>query len=258
MRRTKTELYEQISDLKAKKDFDKEIKKRYTQYGELVDKDTIAFLLVDELGRNTQSTTPIADLRPDSDFTVVGRVLSVSDSRTFRRKNGSAGKVLNLEIADDTGTCKCVLWNGDIDKVKNKDIRVGTTIKIVNGYTKQGYSGDLEINLGRWGTLKVEPGGPLLLNDSNKNDTDRLTGVLVHKESSRAFFKDDGEFGFVTTITVRENSKETQIILWDRCVKDIQKCMIGDTITLTKVTVKQNDGKVEYHMNGDSTILKHS
>jgi hypothetical protein len=89
------------------------------------------------------------------------------------------------------------------------------------------------------------------------DNTDKITGILVHKESSRAFFKDDGEFGFVTTITVRENTKETQIILWDRCVKDIQKCTIGDTITLTKVTTIQNNGKVEYHMNGNSSILKH-
>jgi len=258
MQKTKTELYQQISDLKTKKDFEKEIKTRYKQSGELIDQDTIALLLVDELGRNTHSSTKIADLRPDGDFTVTGKVCTISDSKVFKRKNGSPGKVLNLEIADDSGSCRLVLWNGDSDLVKHKQIQPGTTVKIINGYTKLGYTGGMEINLGRWGMIEVEPGGTGSLNDPGKKPTDSITGVLVHKEASRAFFKDDGEFGFVTTITVKENNKETNITLWDRTVKDIQTCNIGDTITLKRVTTRQSNGKLEYHMNGESAIQKHN
>ena len=258
MRRTKAELYDLVSDLKTKKDFEKEIKKRYAIYGELVDTDTIAFLLVDELGRNTQNITPIAELRPEGDFTVVGKVLSISDSRTFRRKNGAPGKVINLEIADDTGTCKFVLWNGDIDLVKNKDICPGTTIKVINGYTKQGYTGDLELNFGRWGNLEIVKEKQPISNDAPNDATTTITGILMNKGSSRAFFKDNGEFGFVTTITVKENTKETQVILWDSCVKEIQQCAIGQKVTLPQVTPKHVNGKTEYHMNGTNSIKKHS
>ena len=157
MHKTKTELIELIADLKTKKDFEKEIKKRYKNYGELIDQDTIAFLIVDELGRNKQSITKIVDLAPDGDYTVVGKVLSISDSKTFKRKNGTPGKVINLEITDETASCRFVLWNGDIDQIKNKEIQPGTIVKIINGYTKLGYTGGMEINLGRWGLLEVEP-----------------------------------------------------------------------------------------------------
>jgi replication factor A1 len=257
MWRTKSELYNLIADVKTKKDYEKEIKTRYKQYGELVNQDTIALLLVDELGRNTQSITKIADLRPDGDFTVVGKVLSISDSRTFRRKSGNQGKVMNLEISDDSGTCRLVLWNEDIEQVKYKEIQPGTTVKIINGYTKNGYTGELEINLGRWGMLQVVSPISSPQSELSTETAKKITGVLVHKEASRAFFKDDGEFGFVTSILVRESEKDTQVTLWDQSVKALQSCTIGDTITLTCVTTKKSNGRVEYHTNGKSQILRH-
>jgi replication factor A1 len=257
MQKNKTELYELISDLRTKKDFEKEIKNRYKSYGELVDHDTIALLLVDELGRNKQSITKIANLAPDADYSVVGKIISISDSKTFKRKNGTPGKVVNLEIGDDTGTCRLVLWNGDIDLIKNKEIQPGTTVKIINGYTKLGYTGGMEINLGRWGFLEVEPVDTSQANETLKNNENEITGILLRKEATKSFFKDNGEFGFVTTITIKEQNSEKDITLWDRCVKDIQVCKIGDTITLSNVTRKQSQEKTELHANGNGTIKKH-
>ena len=257
MHKTKTELIELIADLKTKKDFEKEIKTRYKNYDGLLDQDTIALLIVDELGRNKQSITKIVDLAPDGDYTVVGRVLSISDSKTFKRKNGTPGKVINLEITDETASCRFVLWNGDIDQIKNKEIQPGTIVKIINGYTKLGYTGGMEINLGRWGLLEVEPIDIYSQEEQPKHNADEITGVLVHKESTKAFFKDDGEFGFVTTITIKEHDTKKEITLWDRCVKDIQAYKIGEIITLKNVAKKFGNGKTEFHVNENSTIEKH-
>jgi replication factor A1 len=257
MHKTKTELIELIADLTTKKDFEKEIKKRYKNYDELIDQDTIALLIVDELGRNKQNITKIIDLVPDCDYTVVGKVQSISDSKTFKRKNGTPGKVINLEISDDSGVCRLVLWNGDIDHIKNKEIQLGTIVKIINGYTKLGYTGGMEINLGRWGLLEVASTDITSQKEHPQFNTDKITGVLVQKESTKAFFKDDGEFGFVTTITIKDRDKKKVITLWDQCVKDIQAYKIGDTITLKNITTKCGNGKTELHLNGNSSIEKH-
>jgi len=257
MHKTKTELIELIADLKTRENFEKEIKKRYKTYDGLIDQDTIALLIVDELGRNKQSITKIVDLTPDGDYTVVGRVQSISDLKTFKRKNGTPGKVINLEITDDTGACRLVLWNGDIYQIKNKEIKPGTMIKIINGYTKLGYTGGLEINLGRWGLLETQPTDIFSQKESSKYNTDEITGVLVQKESTKAFFKDDGEFGFVTTITIKEHDTKKEITLWDRCVKDIQAYKIGETITLKNITKKCGNGKTEFHVNENNSIKKH-
>jgi replication factor A1 len=256
MHKTRTELCGLIADVKSKKDFEKEINTRYKSYDELLDKDTIAYLIVDELGRNKQSITKIANLSPDGDYTVAGKVISISDSKTFKRKNGTPGKVINLEIADDTATCRLVLWNGDIGHIKNKEIQPGTTIKIINGYTKRGFRGDIEINLGRWGLLEIEPTHNSSQKEPHKHDTDEITGILIHKESTKAFFKDDGEFGFVTTITIKEQNIKKDIILWDQCVKDIQAYKIGDGVTLKNVTKKWDNGKTEFHVSQSCSIEK--
>ncbi|DAC72960.1 MAG TPA: hypothetical protein DSN98_02645 [Thermoplasmata archaeon] len=256
MHKTKTECIELIADIKTKKDFEKEINSRYKSYDELIDKDTIAYLIVDELGRNKQSFTNIIDLTPDGDYSVIGKVLNISDSKTFKRKNGTPGKVINLEIQDKTATCRLVLWNGDIDHIKHKEIQPGTTVKIINGYTKRGYTGGIEINLGRWGLLDIEPSNDSSKGKQQKQTADEITGVLVHKESSKAFFKDDGEFGFVTTITIKEQNTKKEIILWDQCVKDIQTYKIGEHITLKNVTKKWGNGKTEFHVSQNSSLGK--
>ena len=258
MHKAKKELYELVSDLKTKKEFDQEVKTRVKRFDGLIDADTAAFLLVDELGRNTHSITNISELEPEKDASVIGRVISISDSKTFKRKNGTAGKVLNLEIADDTSTCRLVLWNDDIDLVKNKKIQNGTTVKVINGYTKAGYTGGLEINLGRWGLLEVEPALDKCAKEPEAAYLGEIAGILVRKEATRAFFKDDGEFGFVTTVTINQDGLETPVTLWDRCVKDVQRFKPGDRIVLRHVTTKQNNGKTEYHVNGDGIIQKQS
>jgi ssDNA-binding replication factor A large subunit len=257
MHKTKTELYDLIKDIRTKKDFEKELKTRYKNYDGLLDEATIALLMVDELGRNKQSIDKIAELEPEKEYTVVGTVRSLSDTRAFKRKNGTAGKVINLEISDDTGICRLVLWNEDIEHIKKKEIQPGTTVKIINGYTKQGFAG-LEIHLGRWGLLEVEPVDISLPQEQQRHNGDEINGILVSKEATRAFFKDDGEFGFVTAITLNDNGQEKRITLWDRSVKDIQQFKIGEKIILKNVTRKQSNGKAEFHVNGNSTIRKHT
>ena len=256
MHKTKTELFELIADIKPKKEFEKEINQLYKLHEELLDKDTVAYLLVDQLGRNTQSITKIAQLAPNSDFTVMGRVQRIADSKTFTRKNGSPGKVVNIEIADETGTCLLVLWNGDIDSIKNKEIKPGSLLKIINVYTKTGYTGGMEIHLGRWGLLEVEPTEES--SSEQRTPCEEITGVLLLKEPTKAFFKDDGEFGFVTTITMREQNIQKQLVLWDQNVKDIQTCRIGETITLKNVTKKWANSKTEFHVTQNGSVEKHS
>jgi replication factor A1 len=255
MHKTKTELLNLIADIKPKKEFEKEINTLYRLYDELMDKDTIAYLLVDQLGRNTQSITKIADLTVNGEYTVVGTVQNISDSKSFKRKNGSPGKVVNLEIADESGSCRLVLWNGDIDSIKNKVIKPGVRVKIINGYTKAGYTGGMEVHLGRWGLLQVEP-AVASSSQQTQSVCEDLTGVLLLKEPTKAFFKDDGEVGFVTTITMKEQNTQKKLVLWDRNVKDIQPCRIGETITVRNITKKWCNGKTEFHVTSDGSVKK--
>jgi replication factor A1 len=255
MHKTKNELYNLIRDIKSKEEFENDIKKRFEEFEKLLDEETIALLIVDELGRNKKVISKIADIKPNFEYTVVGQVKNVYESRKFKRKNGKPGKVINLDISDETGSCRLVLWNNDVEIVKNKDIVKGSIIKIINGYTKEGYSG-VEINLGRWGLLELESSDQIQTIFDTQANTNEISGELTHKNPTKVFFKDTGDVGFVTTIKINGENEEKNITLWDEKVKEIQKFKIGNKILIKDVTIKQNNGIKEIHANSNSEIKK--
>ena len=254
MQKTREELYKQIKDIKTKKDFEIEINKVRKEYDELLDDNTAALLIVDELGRNKQNIVRIADLKPEMECTIIGKITNINKSRNFNRKNGSTGHVINLELKDDTGTCGLALWDKDVELVTNKTIQIGTRVKVINGYTKDGFNG-MELNVGRWSLLEIEPEDTAELK-KEKSENNIIKGKLVEVEPTRAFFKDNGEFGFVTNMALEINGSIKQITVWGEKVKEIQKLKPGDTLEIDNVSTKQNNGKEEIHLNSKGAFRK--
>jgi len=59
-------------------------------------------------------------------------------------------KVATAIITDETGTIKLTLWNEQIDQVN-----VNNVVKIQNGYVTS-FRGEIQLNVGKYGTLTVE------------------------------------------------------------------------------------------------------
>ncbi|KYK29406.1 hypothetical protein AYK20_05515 [Thermoplasmatales archaeon SG8-52-1] len=248
-------LYQQIKDIKSKEEFQKDIDKIKKEYDGLFDEETSALLIVDELGRNKENIIKIKDLRPGIDSTIYGNITKINQSRNFNRKNGSTGRVVNLELTDETGSCGLALWDKDVELVKNKTIKKGTDIKIINGYVKDGFNG-IEINIGRWSIIEIEP---VDKPDSEINKTpiiEKLKGKLIEIEPTRAFFKDNGEFGFVTNIKLETKEEIKKITVWDEKVKEIKKIKKGSYIEITDVDIKEKNGEKEIHINNKGVIKK--
>ncbi|MDP2717689.1 MAG: SOSS complex subunit B family protein, partial [Candidatus Micrarchaeota archaeon] len=64
-------------------------------------------------------------------------------------KMGRALKVANVTIQDDTGTITLVLWNDNIERVKE-----GAKIKIENGYVNT-WQDKSQLTLGKFGKMDV-------------------------------------------------------------------------------------------------------
>lgn len=90
-----------------------------------------------------------------SDLTINSRkvniVAKVVEKREPREVNTRFGRklVADAVIEDQTGSIILVLWEGEIEKIKE-----GDTIKIQNGYVTE-WQGALQVNVGRFGTIKV-------------------------------------------------------------------------------------------------------
>ncbi|MEF8848238.1 MAG: OB-fold nucleic acid binding domain-containing protein [Candidatus Thermoplasmatota archaeon] len=247
--------YNQIKDLKNKEEFLKEIKKRQKEYNYLLDDKTIALIILDELGRNKGNISKINDLKIGGDYTVKGKITKIGQIRTFKRKKGSEGRVANLELKDETGRCKLVLWDRDVDIIDKQKIRVGTPVKVINGYTKKGYHGGIEINIGRWSLLKSEEKKDRK-NKTKRRTEDQIEGKIEKIEPTKPFFKENGEYGFLTRIHLNNNGKIEKICLWDEKVKEIQKFKPGDQIKIKSFDIKIEKHKEEKHLNGRAKITK--
>jgi ssDNA-binding replication factor A large subunit len=141
--------YVLIADLMSRSRFNQEIKERYEMYNGLLDEDAIAYLIVDELGRNPGNKMKIRELYDGINATVEADIISVGEVE----KRGNY-RILKVLIGDETGRCHLVLWNDEIDSAI-KDLKNASKVKIINGYVKENMYG-LQITLGKWGILVTE------------------------------------------------------------------------------------------------------
>ena len=204
------ELYTLVNDLMPKTTFKEEIKERKQRYDDLFDEETLTLLYVDELGRNTTCLSSISDLAAGKDYTLLGSVTQIQNTRTFQRKNGSSGRVANLIITDNSGSIPLVLWDQDVDLVSKKIIKENTPVKIINGYVKDGYQG-LELGVGRWSSIEIQEDSTIPPLNNTPIPSPSITGIIQDISPTNAFFKDDGSFGFVTKLRLK-TKEETQCL----------------------------------------------
>jgi len=294
MRKTKTESYELVKDLISHENFEKEIKKRDDDYNQLLDEDAIAFLIADEMGRNVEHVSTIRELKDAEEATVYVAVTKIFEPRVFE-KNGRKGKVVNLEIRDETGDCRLVLWNKDVELVEKGIIKDNTVLKVVNGYIKK--TGNIfEINVGRWGAVIPEskdaaefalqipsilgkakdfpvrsleksktfpedtPKGLIKVNFIDLSDIKpgmnvNVVGTIISKNGSRSFVRKNGSTGFISNIMINDGTGSSRVVLWDERAKETVKFEIGDNIEIRDGYTKQNNG-VEVHVGSSGKIKK--
>jgi replication factor A1 len=91
----------------------------------------------------------IAELREGQARVIVeGEIRNRSSPRSvMSRKTGESLKVMDANLADDTGNISLVLWNEQIRQIEDAN-----KIRIENGYVKS-YRGNLQLSIGKWGTI---------------------------------------------------------------------------------------------------------
>lgn len=255
MHQTKNQIYEIVKNTITRREFENKIKERKKEFDGLLDEDTLALMIVDELGRYKQNISTIKELKPGIETTIYGRVERIKNKRIFKRKNGSSGKVINLEIRDKGGICGLVLWDKDTELVDNNTITEGSKLKIINGYVKNGING-IEINIGRWSLLEVETEDIPEFNIKIENNSKKIKGEIININPTRSFFKDNGDFGFVTDVEIKCEDGLKKLIIWNEKVKEIRCYKKGDLIDIKNVDIRRKNGFSELHVTCESVIKK--
>ena len=80
---------------------------------------------------------------------VTGKVIDIPPKRLVTSEFGNQFYVSNVRIADETGSIKLSLWNGQIDMVL-----VGDVVDVKDCYVAN-FAGEPQLRIGRNGTISV-------------------------------------------------------------------------------------------------------
>jgi replication factor A1 len=124
------------------------------EFGGLVDDTTIRRLVLEKGGVN-MATKKIVDLKDREEASTVVKVTKINEAKTFNKRTGGQGRVRNLDVADESGTCRLTLWDDDIELPEKLDIKVGTQLVLTDCYAKQSDYG-LDISKGKKGKIEKQ------------------------------------------------------------------------------------------------------
>ncbi len=143
----------------SREDLMKKIEKKQTSLSGLVSEEGAAHLVAKEFGldlldkktRKLEIKNIVSGMK---NVNVVGRIFRISNIIGFKRQDGTDGKVVNIFLADQTGYVRVPLWNDQVKLVEEETIKTGDVIQVVNGMGKENVFGDVEVSLGKFGSLR--------------------------------------------------------------------------------------------------------
>jgi replication factor A1 len=112
----------------------------------------------------------VGDLTPQSKaVNVTAKVVSKTEIREIPMgRDGSAHKVSDALVGDETGVVYLTLWDDNIEKVNE-----GDTVRVENGYVTL-FKGNIRLNIGKYG--KLEPAKePLAVEVNTENNVSSKT-----------------------------------------------------------------------------------
>lgn len=146
------------------------VKEKLQQLSDLISKEGAAHIVANELGvkvyeipKNLGRRITVSELNPAfKGVEMLVKVLKVNEVRTFKTA-AREGRVLNLLVGDESGTCRLVLWDEkQIKEVEEGFIKEGMTLKIINCYVRDNTFGGKEVHMGNQANWTINPLGEQL------------------------------------------------------------------------------------------------
>ena len=202
------------------------------------------------------------------DVTIAGRVISISNPRSFKTRKGQDGQVCNVELKDNTGEIRTVFWTPNIKLIKT--FNEGDIVQIKEVDIKEGYSG-LEANLRPRSTvikLEEDPSKFPVYEEEITNIADiepetkvNIIARIVRIPTIRSYEK-NGKEGKVASLELQDGSGQVSYTLWNKNVELIADLGLedGDTVKILQAQARERpnrDGENEITLtHWDGRIIK--
>jgi replication factor A1 len=210
-----------------------------------------------------RSLKKIRDLTEGNLVNIIGVVKGLSQISSFKRANGTQGQVMRIRLADDTGRVRAVLWDDQVNSVK--DTKRGDVLEIEGGQVRRGLGNVLEVHVGGFGQVKFlkdselsEYSIPVLTKIGDlrleMNDVDVL-GRIIEVGQIREFERRSGGVGRVGSLYVMDETGSTRVTLWDAKADVLDEVSLDDVILVEGGYTREGlGGVVELNLGSMSTL----
>ncbi len=249
--------------------------KEKTKTGSFISDDVLLRMIAAEFGVEVskEAQTPtlsIRDLVPGlNDVTVVGRVVAVFPSKTF--KANKSGKVASLLIADENSILRIVLWNDKTEVIESGKVKVGQMTRFSHGYTKEDYSGRVELHLGDRSEIEINPKDveakdyPSIskfttkigeVSRTLKNRKVNVRGTVKKLFPASTFERRDSSSGKVMRFIFADETGEIPVVVWNEKVDELEETLRKDVkLQLVNARAKKTINKgLEIHVNSQTYV----
>ncbi len=153
------------------------------------------------------------------DLNIRGRVLDISDIKTFNKRDGGNGRVANILIGDETGKIRVTLWDELTEFTQ--EIETDESVEVLNGYAKENnFNQQVEIQVGNRSTIRKTDSEVEFkenftpISDIIPGEPYSIKGEVSGLGEIKEFTRDDGTVNMVSNIYVSDETGRIRIALW--------------------------------------------
>ena len=270
------ELLEKIKEQKpelTKQYIDDKIKQKKEKIGAgyLTDQGAL-FLIASDLGISLKQTLKVEIGLKDiyigaKDVSIESRVLNISPTKQFSRKDGSPFLLRTMTVYDNDSTASVKLWDEKANLPGIEELKPGDLIKIIKAYVKSDLNGSPTINVGSGSNIesankesKIVPIGDLAVDVSDVKENQSNLVVLGKMDgniTTLEFTNRRGEPGKGLRMRLKGNDGTAKgVVIWGKDESFLPKLIPQNAkVRLLGVRTKVGNQGLEIHGN-EATLVE--
>ncbi|MBT6645935.1 MAG: single-stranded DNA-binding protein [Thaumarchaeota archaeon] len=245
-------------------------KKEKVGAGYLTDQGAI-FLVAADLGvtleQSQKAEVGIKDLYIGAkEVTLESRVLNISPTKQFTKKDGSSFSLRTITVYDNNSTASVKLWDEKANLPGIEELKPGDLIKIIKAYVKSDLTGAPTINIGSGASIETSQSESDIasidskiidIGDTKEDQRDIIvSGTLGSAMSLLEFTNSRGQPSKALKFRLKGKNKNLiNVVLWGKDESILPKVITQDAkVKLFGVRTKTGMQGLEIHGN-DATII---
>ncbi|MFQ5758092.1 MAG: OB-fold nucleic acid binding domain-containing protein [Candidatus Bathyarchaeia archaeon] len=199
----------------------------------------------------TQFLKKIGEItKKDREANIVGIIQRVYPVSTFKRQDGTDGKVRRLRLGDETGQITAVFWNQKVDELR--DVKKEEYLQIMGARVKEGLNGQIELHVEdrtqiqtlaelppKFGSLpKLSSRFTKITEIKDGTEPINVEGSIETNPTIREVTTSRGERVMVASFQLRDETGKIWVSVWRRLVDVVKDLKAGTRIKIKNAYVR--------------------